>query len=145
MHLKIILIGHSIGAYVILNILKKCNRTADVRKAILLFPTIERMAASPSGRYVTPMVTYFRWLAVGAAAAFSVLPEFVKRGLVWWWLNDKEQLKPATVDSVIKFLKPTSMNRCVTMAQDEMTQVVHLDEQVGIHKAKVFTNSLDIY
>ena len=51
---KIILIGHSIGAYIILHLLKNCNRATDVTKSIFLFPTIERMAISPSGRYVTP-------------------------------------------------------------------------------------------
>ena len=76
---KIILIGHSIGAYIILHLLKNCSRATDVTKSILLFPTIERMAISPSGRYVTPMVTYFKWFAIAAVTAFSCLPEFVKK------------------------------------------------------------------
>ena len=76
---KIILIGHSIGAYIILHLLKNCSRATDVTKSILLFPTIERMAISPSGRYVTPMVTYFKWFAISAVTAFSCLPEFVKK------------------------------------------------------------------
>ena len=74
---KIVLIGHSIGAYIILHLLKNCSRATDVTKSILLFPTIERMAISPSGRYVTPMVTYFKWFAIAAVTAFSCLPEFV--------------------------------------------------------------------
>ena len=31
---KIILIGHSIGAYIILHLLKNCNRAANVTKSI---------------------------------------------------------------------------------------------------------------
>ena len=85
---KIILIGHSIGAYIILHLLKNCSRATNVTKSILLFPTIERMAISPSGRYVTPMVTCFKWFAIAAVTAFSCLPEFVKKGLVqWWWCS----------------------------------------------------------
>ena len=75
---KIILIGHSIGVH----LLKNGSRATNVTKSILLFITIEKMAISPSGRYVTPMGTYFKWFATAAVTAFSCLPEFVKVGLV---------------------------------------------------------------
>lgn len=127
---KIILIGHSIGAYIILHLLKNCCRATDVTKGILLFPTIERMAISPSGRYVTPMVTYFKWFAIGAVTAFSFLPEFVKKGLVQWWLSNRKNLMLSSVDSVLKLLTPQSVNGCLTMAQDEMKEVVDPDEEV---------------
>ena len=77
---KIILIGHSIGAYIILHLLKNGSRATNVTKSIL-FPTIERMAISPSSRYVTPMGTYFKRFAIAAVTSFSCLPEFVKIGL----------------------------------------------------------------
>ena len=128
---KIILIGHSIGAYIILQLLKNCNRATDVIKSILLFPTIERMAISPSGRYVTPMVTYFKWFALAAVTAFSCLPEFVKKGLVQWWLSNRENLMLSSVDSVLKLLTPQSVNGCLTMAHDEMKEVDDLDEEVS--------------
>lgn len=129
-HSKILLIGHSIGAYVVLNLLKTCHRASDVTKAILLFPTIERMAVSPSGRYVTPMVTYFKWLAVGSAAVFSILPKFVQQFLVQWWLSDRKNLMLSSVETVLRFLTPQSINGCFTMTQDEMKEVVHPDYEV---------------
>ena len=127
---KIILIGHSIGAYIILHLLKTCNRATDVTKSILLFPTVERMAISPSGRYVTPMVTYFKWFAIAAVTAFSCLPEFVKKGLVQWWLSNRKNLMLSSVNSVLKLLTPQSVNGCLTMARDEMKEVVDPDEEV---------------
>ena len=132
-HSKIILIGHSIGAYIILNLLKTCNRASDITKAILLFPTIERMAVSPNGRYVMPMVTYFKWLAVSAVAAFSILPDFFKQSLVKWWLSDRENLMLSSVESVLKLLTPQSVNGVVTMAHDEMKEVVHPDDEVNTY------------
>ena len=128
---KIILIGHSIGAYIILNLLKTCNRASDITKAILLFPTIERMAVSPNGRYVTPMVTYFKWLAVSAVAVFSIFPNFFKQFLVKWWLSDRENLMSSSVESVLRLLTPQSINGVVTMAQDEMKEVLHPDDEVN--------------
>ena len=129
-HSKIILIGHSIGAYVILNLLKNCHRVSDITKAILLFPTVERMAISPSGRYVTPMVTYFKWLGISAVAAFSILPKDVKKLLIQWWFCDRKQLMSSAVDTVLKLLTRQSINSCFTMAQDEMKEVVHSDNKV---------------
>ena len=128
---KMILIGHSIGAYIILHLLKNCHRAEDVTKCILLFPTIERMAISPSGRYVTPMVTYFKWCVIATVTVFSFLPEFVKKGLVQWWLSNRKNLMLNSVDSVLKLLTPQPVNGCLTMAQDEMKEVVDLDEEVS--------------
>ena len=131
-HSKIILIGHSIGAYVILNLLRTCQRASDITKAFLLFPTVERMAISPSGRYVTPMVTYFKWLAIASGAAFSILPAFVKEFLVRWWLNDRKRLSLSSVESILKLLTPQSIDGVFTMAQHEMKEVVDLDDEVPI-------------
>ena len=141
---KLILVGHSIGAYIILQLLKtnSCHRAADVSKGILLFPTIERMAISPSGRYVTPMVTYFKWFAIGAVAAFNILPEFVKKGLVQWWLSNRKKLLNGSVDSVLKLLTPQSVNGCLTMAWDEMKEVVHPDDEVHIHSSMFVSSCL---
>ena len=131
-HSKIILIGHSIGAYVILNLLRTCQRASDITKAFLLFPTVERMAISPSGRYVSPMVTYFKWLAIASSAAFSILPAFVKEFLVRWWLNDRKRLSLSSVESILKLLTPQSIDGVFTMAQHEMKEVVDLDDEVPI-------------
>ena len=89
------------------------------------------MAISPSGRYVTPMVTYFKWFTISAVAAFSFLPAFVRKGLVQWWLSNRTNLMLSSVDSVLKLLTPQPVNGCLTMAQDEMNEVVDLDEEVS--------------
>ena len=130
-HSKIILIGHSMGAYVILNLLKDCERLSDISKAILLFPTVERMAISPNGRFVTPSVMYLRWIGILAAAAFSFLPQVVKKWCVQWWFSDRKGVMPSVVDTVIKFLTYQPMDCSSRMAQEEMTVVVHRDDEVG--------------
>ena len=89
------------------------------------------MPISPSGRYVTPMVTYFKWFAMAAVTAFSCLPEFVKKGLVQWWLSNRENLMLCSVDSVLKLLTPQSVNGCLTMTHDEMKEVDDLDKEVS--------------
>jgi len=76
------------------------------------------------------MVTYFKWFAIAAVTAFSCLPEFLKKGLVQWWLRNKKNLMLSSLDSVLKLLTPQSVNGCLTMARDEMKEVVDPDEEV---------------
>uniref|UniRef100_H2Z651 Lipid droplet-associated hydrolase n=1 Tax=Ciona savignyi TaxID=51511 RepID=H2Z651_CIOSA len=61
---KVILVGHSIGCYIILQIMSKLDgKLAEkVEKGVLLFPTIERMRLTPQGKKLTPMLANARWL-----------------------------------------------------------------------------------
>ncbi len=55
------LIGHSIGSYMILQML---DQLPEVKKSILLFPTIERFSQTPNGQAQRPFFNTFRWLAL---------------------------------------------------------------------------------
>lgn len=44
------LVGHSIGAWLVLNLLKDSDIDRRTKKCYLLFPTIEHMAESCNGR-----------------------------------------------------------------------------------------------
>jgi len=74
---KVILIGHSVGAYIALEVLRRrasLQPTADIVSAVLLFPTVTQIAASPNG-------LRFAWLL-----RLPYLPRTVglfARGLVW--------------------------------------------------------------
>ncbi|XP_037384353.1 lipid droplet-associated hydrolase isoform X2 [Talpa occidentalis] len=57
--MKLVLIGHSIGCYMSLQILKLAPELPIIR-SILLFPTIERMSESRNGRIATPLLCWFR-------------------------------------------------------------------------------------
>jgi len=59
------------------------------------------------------------------------LPEFVKSGLVQWWLGEhQEEFNVEPSDTVLQLLTPQSVNGCFTMAHDEMKEVVDPDEEV---------------
>ena len=55
---KLILIGHSVGAYIILEIMRRLHPSDRIVKCILLFPTIERITKTSSGKFWTT-VAYF--------------------------------------------------------------------------------------
>ncbi|XP_020895474.1 lipid droplet-associated hydrolase [Exaiptasia diaphana] len=126
---KIILIGHSIGAYIILKLMKEITREPDIVKAILLFPTIERMAASPNGRYVTPFVNYFKWLAVSTVSFVSYFPQSFMKSLVQWWFSGR-CVQDDVVDTTLRLLSSEASSNSLEMARCEMAEVTELDEDV---------------
>ncbi|EDO34015.1 predicted protein, partial [Nematostella vectensis] len=127
--MKIVLIGHSIGAYIALKLLKESSRAADIVKLILLFPTIERMAATPNGRIITPIVNYFKWFAVSTVSVVSYLPTSFTRLLVRWWFSGKNTTN-SVVDTTMKLLTSDASNNCLGMAYCEMQEVQDLDTEV---------------
>jgi hypothetical protein len=72
---KVILVGHSVGAYIAMEILRRHRERSDARAragadradfdivgGIMLFPTVVDIAKSPSGQKLT--VSFLPWLAV---------------------------------------------------------------------------------
>lgn len=54
----------------------------QVLKAIMLFPTIERMAQTPQGRVMTPVLCQMRYVAYFPLFLLSLLPERLKSSLI---------------------------------------------------------------
>lgn len=51
---KVILIGHSVGTYIAMEILNRhCDQPFDIVGGVMLFPTVKDIAASPSGQKLT--------------------------------------------------------------------------------------------
>ncbi|XP_013413468.1 lipid droplet-associated hydrolase-like [Lingula anatina] len=121
---NIILIGHSIGCYIILQLV---NRLPDlnIHRAIMLFPTIERMALSPQGRIATPFLRYFRWIARGAAYFLSFLPQNLQRKLIIWHLAD-DNLPECAIESTLNLVDHFCLGNVMYMANTEMNEVTDL-------------------
>lgn len=54
----------------------------QIIKAIMLFPTIERMAQTPQGKVVTPVLCHMRYVAYLPLFLLSLLPEGLKTSLI---------------------------------------------------------------
>jgi len=124
----IILVGHSIVCFIILEILEKLNAMrAPVKKAILLFPTIERMSSTPNGRHLTFMTTFFMWLLHFLALIASKLPDSIRKlgvNVVFTRPHSNKLLVPNANKIVNSMLKNAScMRSCLFMGRDEMRNV----------------------
>ncbi|XP_069105973.1 lipid droplet-associated hydrolase-like [Argopecten irradians] len=134
---RVILIGHSIGCYMILKMLEELSPNRVLR-CFLLFPTIERMAASPNGTVATPLLKWLRWLAVGAAHSLSLMSTKTKHRLIVWHFGRKkngEKIPECIYKATLEVCVPSCLANVLYMANQEMQQVNKLDEDLVRHHA----------
>lgn len=85
------LIGHSIGAKICLELLSRlASESGENRRAsaYLLFPTLERMAETPNGRRMWPLLGPLRKPVVLAASLIHrLIPESWLTTVVQWFLG----------------------------------------------------------
>ncbi|XP_061158005.1 lipid droplet-associated hydrolase isoform X6 [Syngnathus typhle] len=96
-------------------------------KAVMLFPTIERMAQTPQGKSMTPMLCHLRYLAYLSIFLLSLLPERLKGALVKVVLAGIGSLDRSVVPPAVGLLSGDSAANAVYMAGQEMRQVLERD------------------
>jgi pimeloyl-ACP methyl ester carboxylesterase len=69
---KVILIGHSVGAYIAMEILRRHREARpesafDIVGGAMLFPTVKDIAASPSGQKLTVHTKFYPYLSLADA------------------------------------------------------------------------------
>jgi len=130
----LILIGHSIGCYMILEMLSAGTKYSlaqsgnKVKKCYLLFPTIERLAQSPKGQFFTPLLKYFRWIVPLFTLPMLFLPHRVKQFLIGRYFG-LGQVPQCAVEATTKLLSPTACRNCLYLANIEMHSVRELDAE----------------
>lgn len=138
---KIHLIGHSIGAWVILELLEKnekiCERVLSVN---LLFPTVQRLAESKSGLFMNNYIRKAHSLLMVLVMLLYLIPESIIRILAKMALKTL-QIPQHFDTSLTKFFKPKVIEKVLFLAYNEMDNVKALNVN-GIEKIKDRTNVL---
>ncbi|XP_069685055.1 lipid droplet-associated hydrolase-like [Periplaneta americana] len=132
-NVKLILIGHSIGAKIILEMLKNSEIKSRVMKAYLLFPTIERMALSPNGKIITGIVKHLIPTMLFLAWVFTILPVVVQKFLLAVHFMVR-RMPTYHVTPTMNLVHPTVLQNVMFLALDEMEKVKELDEK-GLKEA----------
>ncbi|GAB7362198.1 hypothetical protein MBLNU230_g2224t1 [Neophaeotheca triangularis] len=127
---EVILIGHSIGAYIALEVLNKLKRealksnsTCNITATIALFPTIVDIALSPSGRKLSPFLTlpHFPYLLSLLAKLLTLL---LPTPLLQQLVAKLTSFPPSAAATTTAFLQcPTGVRQALHMAADEMRVV----------------------
>nr|XP_020639944.1 lipid droplet-associated hydrolase [Pogona vitticeps] len=121
---KLVLIGHSIGSYISLQIMELAPEL-EILHSVHLFPTIERMAQSPQGKILTPLVCYLRYIVYIPVYLMTLLPERVKSPIVRFVMGGRcsEEL----LTTVMDMLNMDCLANVFYMASQEMRMVTKRD------------------
>ncbi|GFY62487.1 lipid droplet-associated hydrolase [Trichonephila inaurata madagascariensis] len=122
---RVILIGHSIGCYIVLELLKRLPHIQVIR-CFLLFPTIERMSTSPQGQWVWPMLTYLRLPALISVYALSYLSPQMQCRLLEWYFKDRS-VPECVLNASLNLFQLDCAKLCMHLARDELENVTTLD------------------
>ncbi|XP_029315754.1 lipid droplet-associated hydrolase isoform X1 [Cottoperca gobio] len=123
---SLVLVGHSIGCYIILDMMKR-NPELKIIKSIMLFPTIERMAQTPQGKVMTPVLCRLRYLVYLPLFLLSLLPDGLKAGLVRLVFGGISSLDHTVVQPTVGLLSGDCAANAVYMGGQEMRKVLERD------------------
>ncbi|KAG7087459.1 hypothetical protein E1B28_013425 [Marasmius oreades] len=137
--LPVIIISHSVGAYITLQVLKA--RESEVRLALLICPTISNIAHTPNGKRLSWL---FRpplpLLITALSPIIRLLPGAFISTLFSEW-------PPAQMAVLSTFLNsPYSIFAALSMAHDEMKNIQALDTELlrrHQHDIRIFFTSVD--
>jgi pimeloyl-ACP methyl ester carboxylesterase len=119
---RLILIGHSIGAYMVLKMLDKLENQLD--RAFLLFPTIERMKESEAGKRFMRFYPIFLYLLPFLCWFINLLFPFIwlkRKILSYWFSNSPLEDRSILIDTVLyDLLNPLTIKNLLQMANEEM-------------------------
>ncbi|POY73738.1 hypothetical protein BMF94_3276 [Rhodotorula taiwanensis] len=121
---KLVLLGHSIGAWICLQVLKE--RPTLVSSVHALFPTISHMAETPNGRSLSPLFSSWSLRPVFYSTSFlSYLPTGLTARLVSLLTGQSGSGAQVTTELVSS---PETVLAALVMARHELATVTSLDE-----------------
>lgn len=146
-HVKIYLIGHSVGSKLSLDLLKIPEFSEKVEHCYLMFPTIERIAESEKGVKV-PTFDRFFFLVRMFYRFFSWLPTSWRRAIVRWKCRREGMPGDEFLEPSLEYTKPEVIDKIWFLALDEMVKIRELDEEVikaNIHRLKLYYGTSDAW
>lgn len=126
-HVKVHLIGHSVGAKLCLDLLKLSPFNDQVQHAYLMFPTIERINDSKKGRLMPKWNRFFFILRI-FYNIFNYLPRSWKQSVVQWQMR-REGMSDEFLQPSMEYTNPRVIDRIWFMALDEMEKIREIDDE----------------
>lgn len=125
--MRVHLIGHSVGAWSILQLLKMPEIKARIHHSYMLFPTIERMKESAAGEIFLERSKSLRGNLLMMLFGFiGYLPHAVRASIVGHFIR-KWNLPESYLEDALKGLKTSAIDRMLEMGRDQVTNVYDLD------------------
>ncbi|KAI9841491.1 MAG: hypothetical protein M1837_000652 [Sclerophora amabilis] len=129
---NVILVGHSVGAYILMEVLRRHREAAAARGenqamriagGILLFPTITHIAKSPSGIWLTRLLRVPSFPLI-AGTLVRVLVYLIPPFVFYLFVRVILRFPPHAALTTAKFIKsPLGVQQALHLAKDEMEQI----------------------
>ncbi|KAL8939558.1 MAG: hypothetical protein Q9216_003289 [Gyalolechia sp. 2 TL-2023] len=128
---KVILMGHSVGAYILLEIIRRhrmriesmMHQDFDLIGGVLLFPTITHIARSPSGIVASTLLSipHSAYIASTVAKAFMY---FIPSSFLYWLIRYVMRFPDHAARTTAAFIKsPIGIEESLFLGKDEMDQI----------------------
>lgn len=133
------LIGHSIGAWLILELLTDNeNLSMRLSSVNLLFPTLQHMAETRNGKFLNKVIRNLHIFFVFLFCLSYLIPTVILNFLIESYLK-VESVPLHYSKPVFKFLKPSVGEKVLFLAYNEMDTVKTLNTEV-LERIKHLTN-----
>ncbi|KAI9313774.1 hypothetical protein BX666DRAFT_1863936 [Dichotomocladium elegans] len=117
---RFVIMGHSIGAYFAVEVLKHRQHVANIDRLIALFPCLYDIAMSPNGRVVSRIPTGF---VSNIASALSLISPPILERLVQLFTGQQGHAVKVTMS----LLRGSFVRTMIDLAREEMAHVKELD------------------
>ncbi|EFA08623.1 lipid droplet-associated hydrolase [Tribolium castaneum] len=115
------LVGHSIGSYMILELLKEelvRNKVVDVK---LLFPTFEYMAETANGKFLN-FIKPIIWLVVFLSWIYTILPSILSNFLMYLYMKIM-CIPKMHFRTMVHLIEPSILEKVFFLAYEELQNV----------------------
>lgn len=133
---ELILIGHSVGAFILLEIMSRLQNTKRIIKGVLLFPTIERITKTSSGRFWTTVANYLSCPLLWVVRLFNAFPFRLQLTLVKLCMSIRRfQSDENVLGAILSFLNNHGVSNMLQIAYD-MVRIEYLSHETVIKANK---------
>ncbi|KAJ8974021.1 hypothetical protein NQ317_006491 [Molorchus minor] len=143
---RIHLIGHSIGSYMILELINHPAIKDKISDVYLLFPTIEHMADTTNGKFLTNFIKHIVWLIVFLSWIFTILPSIIQNILLYGYMLVMGIPSNVHLNNLKALIKPGVLRRVFFLAYEELDQVRERNNEAikaNINKVKLYYGKTD--
>ena len=112
------------------------NHTLSLSLSLTLSSTSspsERMALSPNGRFLTPLVTYIpAWILAFPLHLFRLLPLSWRKSFLRFYFQGRGHIPECIYNATLTLAQPTSVANTLELYYEEANTVIDLDLGKGL-------------
>uniref|UniRef100_A0A0N5B3L6 Lipid droplet-associated hydrolase n=1 Tax=Strongyloides papillosus TaxID=174720 RepID=A0A0N5B3L6_STREA len=140
---EIIMMGHSIGSFMMLKIYPRLVESGykNIGLVFGLFPTIERMSASPNGQRLYSTLKFldnYPNFTKCLTLWFDILPICVKKFLINCNFGFNSSIPSCIIESTVELFNTTVLRNIIHMSRDELDNVIEYDFDLRSYANNVY-------